>query len=527
MRAFLLTLFGSALLFLSVTAPGMYVSPDENANAFFATQWAEQGMLSMGEPLNEALHGLLHPRSILAHGTRLVPGSFLGLPVLAGSFTALIGPVALVIFTPILAVLAILAFRSILLRVSSNAFLADAGAFLLMFHPAFWYYASRPMMHNVPFLAFLIFGVWFAVCLPARRWVSFLLSGTFIGLALATRTSEVLWILPMIIAASLTFRSYLTWRDVLIWIAGLVVALVPFAVLNYQLYGSIFETGYTISSDTPVGTYAATNPTEIKASPTSFLFPFDIHLLRAGKRVLDYGILLYPWTAVLPLIGWLLLAKTSAMTTDSGKKNRFRVFLALSVLVSAYLAILYGSWIIKDNPDPTAITIGNSYVRYWLPIFAIGAVFAAIAVSWVKDRWGKRRWFTPTMIGAAILYVAVGSMVVWGGEDGLLATREHLLAFREKQLYVVEHTESDAIVIVDRADKFIFPDRRVVTPLRSDKTYDALDEMAALAPLYYFGIPFPDQDIAFLQETRLDPIGLTIEQIGISGDESLYRISVK
>ena len=43
----------------------------------------------------------------------------------------------------------------------------------------------------------------------------------------------------------------------------------------------------------------------------------------------------------------------------------------MSLVVSAWLLVVYGSWWFSDNPDPTAITLGSSYVRYFLPLYIL------------------------------------------------------------------------------------------------------------------------------------------------------------
>ena len=77
--------FFGTISILAWKMPLVYNSPDENANATFAESVRTQNALLVVEPLGAELRGLLHPRSVVAVGTALVPGSFLGLPL----FTAL------------------------------------------------------------------------------------------------------------------------------------------------------------------------------------------------------------------------------------------------------------------------------------------------------------------------------------------------------------------------------------------------------------------------------------------------------
>lgn len=527
-RILVLTLFFCTLLFLSISTPGMFVSPDENANAVFSQTWARTGGLFLEESLNGSLNGLLHPRSIIPRGSWLVPGSFLGLPVLAGSVAAVLGSWSIVLLTPTLALLAVLALHSLLKKFSSQT-VADAASFFLLFHPAFWYYASRSMMHNVPFLSLLICSLWFvsvAGSFEKKKGIAWFVSGALLGLALSVRLSESIWVLPSLLIGFFLYRQQLSLRLFLFWIGGCCLSLFPFLLWNQLLYGAFWSTGYTALPSLAASSVSeAVSSSSVYTSLFSLFFPFGIHVLRAGKRVLDYGILLYPWTAIFPLLGWLgssvIFWRQRAMRAFS--RPLFFLFI-FSFVLSAYLACLYGSWMITDNPNPEAVTIGNSYVRYWLPIFLLGSVWAGIAFAWIQQRFSAYRWFLPGVLIASCLYVGASSLVVFGGEDGLWATHVHLQMFAQKKDFVLEHTEPNAIVIVDRADKFLFPDRRVVVPLRSPQTYAALPELARAAPLYYFGITLPPEDVEYFTQNILDPLSLSFILVGTVGDESLYHI---
>ena len=78
---------------------------------------------------------------------------------------------------------------------------------------------------------------------------------------------------------------------------------------------------------------------------------------------------------------------------------------------------------------------------------------------------------------------------------------------------------------MDRADKFVWPDRTVITPLRSETTYDSMPVMTYLGPLYYFGITLPEKDMTYLNEDKLAAMALFIEEVATVEDETLYRIA--
>jgi len=196
----------------------------------------------------------------------------------------------------------------------------------------------------------------------------------------------------------------------------------------------------------------------------------------------------------------------------------------VGVVATVWMVVMYGSWRIIDNPDPLAITVGNSHVRYWLPLFVMSSVFAALAF----DELWKRLKGSLRLVGVGVLVgvVTMNAHTVFAGTDGFIATRAALMTFEQKRAVIVANTESDAIVIVDRADKYVFPYRQVIVPLRSDSTYAILPTLVPMVPVYYFGITFPEKDLNHVNEVILAPMHLKATLVTTVQEESLYRITV-
>ena len=89
---------------------------------------------------------------------------------------------------------------------------------------------------------------------------------------------------------------------------------------------------------------------------------------------------------------------------------------------------------------------------------------------------------------------------------------------------IIVATQSESIIIVDRADKYLWPERQVIVPLRSENTYQHLSDLVVTGPLYYFGITLPESDLNYFQSTILTPINLKIISVMTIGEESLYLI---
>lgn len=524
----LIGVFFASTLFLSwPTSQALFVSPDEHAAFVFADTFAHTGSLFIPESLNEELSGIIHPRSAIGYADGIVPASFIGFIVLLGMVGSVFGKTAMFLVTPIVAVLTLYFWRDSVRRLFHDNFLADAAAFLLMLHPAFWYYTGRVMMHNVAFLGLLVLGTWWCLALPlstraskrvrsSARMMDFSLAGMIFGLALVVRTVEIFWLIAALSGLAIVYRSVLGWRAIWSFVCGFGVALLLLAGLNVMVYGAPFVNGYT--SHYPYATTVTTSvdTANTEAGRTNFLLPFGFHERNILDNVWNYGWKLYPWMSVLALIGGVLV-----LCEKDERQGLWRILTILTLGLAIWLGVVYGSWRIIDNPDPTIISLGNSHVRYWLPLFALGTLFGAKTLRYMYGDGSRLRML---QVGGVIALVALLSLrLVFFGHDGFVPSQAAVQTFAVKKTAILAITESESIVIVDRADKYLFPERRVVVPLRSDATYAALPSMLLLAPVYYFGITLPATDIEYLNEQKLPSLGLRIEHVKTLQEESLYR----
>ena len=168
MLGLLLALFFVSSLILSAGVPDMYNSPDERAAAVSIEAFIRDNHFSVSEPLNPAFGGVLAPRSMVSAprqgsgqvGDSLVPITFPGLPLFYGIVGKAMSFPLTKFLTPLLAVLAVLAWRKTLESFLSRRASLIASILLLTL-AGFWFYSARAFMHNVPLLAFLIFGFFF------------------------------------------------------------------------------------------------------------------------------------------------------------------------------------------------------------------------------------------------------------------------------------------------------------------------------------------------------------------------------
>lgn len=505
---------------LTVGTGGVFVSPDENANALFSQTFAETGSMIISEPLNTIAQGVIHPRSTIAPGTVLLPTSFLGFPFTTGVLRYAFGPFGQFAFTPIIAACGVAALWWMVRRLTKDERLADSAALFTLIHPAFWYYGARVMMPNVAFVSLLVIGVACFVLASVKRSFLFgFLAGAIVAVALTMRLVEAPIVMVVAMIPIIAYRKSLPWRAMCGAVVAGAMVLGAYLVANSALYGSALTTGYTLpDARSAVEAASSTSPLiEIGR----LLLPFGFHPRAMIANAFRYGVLLYPVLSVFAVIGAYF-----AWTTKEHRKA-WRTFVVCLGVASLWMVVVYGSWSIADNPDPKAITIGNSHVRYWLPLFVAASVLAGFAFLRIRERMTRGLRSTVGSIALFVIVITMSIQTVFLGPDGLIAARAAAIASIEKRTSVLEHTESEAVVIVDRADKYLFPHRRVIVPLRTDSTYAAMPVLASVIPLYYFGITFPESDLTYLNEIKLAELGLMIEPVTTVRDETLYRINAK
>jgi hypothetical protein len=399
-------------------------------------------------------------------------------------------------------------------------------------------------MPNVPFAAFVIFGAYLLVARPvAKRFErprpyapDAFLAGACVCVALSIRASEAVWLAAASIAALWVMRRSLNRRAIVVFFAGLAVAAVPFLILNDRTYGSPFAIGYTAGApasdaalviQAPIAEPQASGAVaEAWGRAQEFvkpLFPFGLHPRNVLRNVFSHGQYLFWWMTLLTIGGSILLFRDRSVPAD---ERRVRIaYSAFAIVATAWLFVMYGSWNVHDNPDPNAISIGNSYVRYWLPAFVLSTPYAAAALAWLAKRPITMRGRRLAIVCLAVACVALSvHAVYYPKQDGLISAVETLRRSAQIKRELLTIVENDAVVITDRGDKLLFPERRVRYPLRDETTYALMPKLVRRVPLYYYGVTLPETDMTYLNDMKLDALGLRIVLVKTFDAESLYRL---
>lgn len=262
-----------------------------------------------------------------------------------------------------------------------------------------------------------------------------------------------------------------------------------------------------------------------------FYFGFDSE--QSLEMAQHYIVDMFPYLLALFLLGLLILIIKNIHRFRKKYLTYFLVFLVLSAILIFY----YGSWEFNDNPDPNRFTIGNSYTRYWLPIYLMMMPIAALAIMRVsralaltiKQPLSKNR--KKIIAGFQMVIVTVFAVisldfVLFGSEEGLI----HLYYnnIREKTLIqrVFSQTEDESIIITRYYDKFLFPDRRVIMGnISNEEILTASSKLARHYPVYYYNFYLNEADVNYLNDRKLPTYNLEIEfKERISHDFGLYAL---
>ncbi|MBU1131432.1 glycosyltransferase family 39 protein [Patescibacteria group bacterium] len=497
----------------------IFNSPDETANYYFAYTFAKQSELQFKDSANQIADDLAAPRSMRVINNNTVPATFIGFPLIAGTlakiFTLKVIPFVLIIF----ACLAIFFFY-LLIKEIFNKQIAFISALLLLIAPAWWYYATKSLMPNVLFVALLIISMYlFIKAIKSAKIPFYLLFGFFIGLALMVRTSEITWLLPLFIILLVIYRKKINWANLALSFIVCLLSFAPVFYFNFQNYQSIFSFGYAVDLELQ-GKDIITQSLNIFEK---IFLPFGFQPRTALINFYNYTLKMFPVWSIISLLGFLIAGFFILL-----KKDKKRIlYLALFLLISGYLVIYYGSWSFHDNPDPQAITIGNSYVRYWLPVY----VFILPLIGYSLFKFLKKSKLAVTFV-TAVLFIVLGyfsfQQVYFGQDEGIYLVYNNLKSYEQIQSQVSAKIEDNAIIVADIMDKVFFPRRSVIFRLNKDYDYQRVYQLIAAGyPVYYFYFTRHDALLAEFNERYFFQHQLEVQPSIVDfKEQSLYPIRI-
>ncbi len=524
-----------------------WLSPDESSNYNFTKLYAQEGRLSFFEKYNLLSAEIMHPRSYRSDLGWLKPVSFLGIILIYGKIASLTTYKILQFLTPLFAAIGLIFYYLLVKEIfgKRNALISALFAASL---PPLIYYSARSMFHNVLFVVLLIVGLYFAVIMTkSKKFTSeantikfklakFLpdvyaaLAGTFLGLSVITRSAELIWLIPAWLVLWLFNIKKVGLIKLLIFLAFFAFSLTPALYWNQILYGSPWRGGYdemnqSISSIAGAGQAMITSGA-IKNSLIQIknnVFHFGFAPKQSFKMLYFYFAAMFYWLFWPAVFGSVWFLKKIKKW-----QRRHYCYLTVYTIIFFILLFYYGSWDFHDNPDPKSHTIGNSYTRYWLPIYLGAIPLASFFLVKLSNLLRKKILINGfrVLIIMVIFFISL-KFVLLGSAEGLVQSERKQVASLVERDQLIGLTEARSVIITQYHDKLLFPERKVIVGLFNDE--EMIKQYATLTkylPVYYYNFTFPEKDYNYLNDKKLAKFNLKIEIMEkVTKDFSLYRLT--
>lgn len=480
-----------------------YASPDETANAVVVRQIDAHGRVFLPEPL-AVTFPWLHPRSWVSVGAKIAPVGFLGWPFFLSLFHFIFGDFILRWGGAFVVLSAIWPMWRLLRPF--GRFAAWIGVLITFTAPAMILYANRGLFANAVVVAAGIWGVWLLgwLSVAPRRIGWYALTGALIAWTIAARPLEAMWLVPWWAWSARGLRP--NRNQIVAACAAAAIAVLPILWLAREAYGSWMAVGYW-TRDNAVATAA----TGAAASSLKSPFPFGVHPRNILRNVREYLFgLVWPWTSLLIVVAALYLRDKRA----SLSRWRSHAVWLLSAWTVAILLLVYGSGLYLDHVRADAITIGNSFLRYLLPL----APLTGLSAAWLWSRYSFVRPFR--LIACAwfvLLAVFGGFRALIGDDEGLISTRRELIRYTQIRETARQRFHAGDVILSERSDKIFFPEERAVATVTPTGELAALAKQGVKIGLFV-------RPLSQSQKDDWTQVGLEAQELASFGRESLYRL---
>ncbi|MSR85705.1 hypothetical protein EXS71_04730 [Candidatus Uhrbacteria bacterium] len=509
-RSFGLLLLGLALMMFVIPSLGgqVYASPDETATAFVAQNIAWHGRAFFRE--SQAFDfPWFHPRSFVSHGEKIVPVGFLGWPFLLSLVARIFNPDALPWFGSLLILSSVWPLYQLLKR-HYGWEAAWWGTAITFTVPSMLLYANRSLFPNGALLALMLWSVWLIRHAQEKRyserkqfWFQVLI-GAVCALCAAIRPTELVWLMPWWIWFGWSWRPQKKdWQGLVL---GVLIIFLPLLLLAHHAYGSAIQIGYFLHDNVRAVLHVpAAASMNVTSADASNILPFGFHPRMLIKNIiLFFGGWLWPWMIL------LIISMISAW-------KKHRVFCLLMIWTFAVLLFIYGSGRYLDRPGAWQASLGNSFLRYLLPVAPFfGWAFAFLHVRFFSRTMIAQRW--GAIIGVfLILFGMYGAF--FRDDEGVMATRRELIRYASIRQASQQWFSARDVIISDRSDKIFFPDKRVASPLSSTT------EVARLAHTPGVRVGLFSRPLTQSEQDAWRAVGLEAQELMSSGRERLYRLA--
>lgn len=456
-----LLFLGSVFLYGILPSLGLSIfgSPDETAVFSVTQQFASGSTASISDPL-AASYPWLHPRSWITRGSAIAPVGFLGWPWIL-SLIAWVLPFAIHWFATLVIASAVIPLWYLLRRYPLPA--RFLGALVYATYPVLILYGNRSLFPNGALLALGLWVLWFIYFQarvrsePGKSW-QFVALGLLAGLCLSIRPVEGVWLIPWWLWA---FWPLIKNKRVLSCLSiGALIALLPILFQAQLAYGGFWKSGYNLRDNPPtidvIQVSEVSTEAAVQASSRSLL-PYGFHPLAIARNTLYFfGQFLFPWTIL--LLGGIIFTLWPLIKFRR-KPDPLILILAWTLV---FLFTVYGSGLYADHVRPGAVTMGNSFLRYLLPV---APLLAWCAAEWWLLASQKRN----ARIAVTVFLVLLSAFGIYTGlardDESVLALRRELLRYEEIRQAAGTYFQSSDLIVSDRSDKIFFPVFRAASPV--------------------------------------------------------------
>ena len=466
----------------------LFNSPDETAYYWAAHNYYHQQSFMVFSDPSLVAGDLVAPRSLRIVNNYLVPTGFVGLSYLAGNFARILHSEHwILLFSSLITTISLVLFYLFIKKIYGPR-VGLISVALLMVTPAFFYYASRPMVPNILVCSFLMIGLFLSqLGISKKNNLTILAAGLFFGLSILVRPSELIWIGPLLLILYLANIKSLPFSRIMLLIPTFFLALLPFFYFNIIQFGSPLNIGYSITS-------SVTNLDQDIF--LKYLLPFGFNVVNILVNARNYLSLIFSWQSTFFILAlWPILLSIFNKHNKLQKKNL--IILLIIIVTSILVVVYYGSWKFSDNPNPRAITIGTSYVRYWLPVYILMSVMVALGIR----LFTKRSLIATYLIFSSvfIIWCNYGYQTVYTNpQEGLKVISQNLIEYQKISQLVLSNTDKEDIIISGRNDKIFFPARHVIYNLFYDIDYQRIAPLLKNHSVYWWSAKYTDQDLQYL-----------------------------
>ncbi|MFH1620675.1 MAG: hypothetical protein ABIB04_01175 [Patescibacteria group bacterium] len=488
-------------LFFVIPSVGtrVFLSPDETAAAVSARSFGSNGTMLISSQ-NHIYYPWLHPRSYVTVNNGIAPVGFLGLPMILGILLKIFGEWVLVFFVPLLVLSVIFPLWKLLDNLSRNSRLL--AIFLWLTFPTVILYANRGLFPNLPVVCLML---WSLYLIKKHKYaITFGLAGILIGFSLAIRPIEAFWILPWVTYFVIFEMSLKKDQRKKMLVYFFVFSLIPIILslfASWKTYGSPLTIGYWLRD--PV---SEINNVSNTGNSVTFL-PFGFHPRNVWFNVKNYLLgFLGLWTAF-SLIGCAVWLKQ--------KKNVWLGLISVWTILS--LVFFYGNSIYQDHVGFNVTSLGNSYLRYTLPLVPIMIASMAYLWNWLEKNINRAKTGYSLMLVIAFF----GFFGIWlsGGKDDENIFKSAVELTRYESIKSTSLAlGTNAIILSDRSDKIFFPDFMVSSPMpANDKVLEVVKNSDY--PVLYFGTTASKDEIK-----KWNKDGLALVPLYRTENQVMYKI---